>query len=232
MRLPRICRRCASGSARNCDCGERLSPSWRAVRLGRVDRWSTDCKSNSRAGSCGWQGGWAVQGTLQVRPCKLGRRLLVCAVLRTRQDRGWASCPTRPRHASGPCGSRPCTTHPPCLRQFPVAARHGRKKEEQPWVARFACSQPSMARLYKSTAEPKKKDVAKAASFFFSISSSETQCSCPPSPGNCRRWGGGGWQDRRRHGWRLRAPKDGFTACPASRPRPAKPSATQSRVGC
>ncbi|QBL40355.1 hypothetical protein MG068_07455 [Stenotrophomonas sp. ASS1] len=43
-------------------------------------------------------------GALQVRPCKLGSRLLACAFLRTRQDRGWASCPTRPRHASGPCG--------------------------------------------------------------------------------------------------------------------------------
>ncbi|WP_313420341.1 hypothetical protein, partial [Stenotrophomonas sp.] len=31
-----------------------------------------------------------------------------------------------------------------------------------------------MARLYKSNAEPKKKDAAKAASFFFSISSSPT----------------------------------------------------------
>ncbi|KAA8995043.1 hypothetical protein FJU31_16000 [Stenotrophomonas cyclobalanopsidis] len=58
--------------------------------------------------------GWVrLRGTLQVRPCKLGCRLLVCAVLRTRQDQGWASCPTRPRHASGPCGSRPLNrTHP------------------------------------------------------------------------------------------------------------------------
>ena len=31
MRLPRTCRRCASGSVRNCDCGERLSPSWRGL---------------------------------------------------------------------------------------------------------------------------------------------------------------------------------------------------------
>jgi len=31
-------------------------------------------------------------------------------------------------------------------------------------------------------------------------------CSCPPSPGNCRWWDGGGWQDRRRHEWRHRAP--------------------------
>jgi hypothetical protein len=47
-----------------------------------------------------------------------------------------------------------------------VAARHGRKKEEQQRVARFACSQPSMARLY-GNAEPNKKDAAKAASFCF-----------------------------------------------------------------
>ncbi|CRD67127.1 conserved hypothetical protein [Stenotrophomonas thermophila] len=75
-----------------------------------------------------WPGGWIVWGPLQVRPCRLGRRLLVCAVLRTRQDRGWASCPTRPRHASGPCGSRPQPTHPPGHGQFPVAATAGRER--------------------------------------------------------------------------------------------------------
>ena len=65
-------------------------------------------------------------------PCKLGRRLLVCAVLRTRQDRGWASCPTRPRHASGPCGSRPCAAPPARpLTHSGGSARHGKKKEEQ-----------------------------------------------------------------------------------------------------
>ncbi|GEM_PF-835065 len=30
--------------------------------------------------------------------------------------------------------------------------------------------------------------------------------SVQPSPGNCQRWGGVGWQDRWRHGWRHRAP--------------------------
>ncbi|CAQ46967.1 conserved hypothetical protein [Stenotrophomonas maltophilia K279a] len=29
----------------------------------------------------------------------------------------------------------------------------------------------------------------------------------PPSPGICRGWGGVGWQDRWRHGWRHRAPR-------------------------
>ncbi len=53
----------------------------------------------------------------------------------------------------------------------------------------------------------------------------------PPSPGNCRRWGGVGWQDRWRHGWRHRAPRDGFTACPANPHRPAQPVETQSRFG-
>ncbi len=38
--------------------------------------------------------------------------------------------------------------------------------------------------------------------------------SVQPSPGNCQRRGGVGWQDRWRHGWRHRAPSDGFTACP------------------
>ena len=55
--------------------------------------------------------------------------------------------------------------------------------------------------------------------------------SVQPSPGNCQRWGGVGWQDRWRHGWRHRAPKDGFTACPASPHRPAKPAENQSRFG-
>ncbi len=64
--------------------------------------------------------GWGrLRGPLQVHPCKLGRRLLVCAVLRTRQDRGWASCPTRPRHASGPCGSRPRNRTHPAFDRFP-----------------------------------------------------------------------------------------------------------------
>jgi hypothetical protein len=48
--------------------------------------------------------------------------LLVCAVLRTRQDRGWASCPTRPRCASGPWRQRSCKPTPPHLRQ--IAAPH------------------------------------------------------------------------------------------------------------
>ncbi len=60
MRLPRIWKRCVSGSARHCEgSGQRLSPSWR-IAQGR---------------SWDWQGGWAMQGTLQVRPCKLGRRI-------------------------------------------------------------------------------------------------------------------------------------------------------------
>ncbi len=31
--------------------------------------------------------------------------------------------------------------------------------------------------------------------------------SVQPSPGNCQSWGGVGWQDRWRHGWRHRAPR-------------------------
>ncbi|MBA0229340.1 hypothetical protein E4420_13945 [Stenotrophomonas maltophilia] len=53
----------------------------------------------------------------------------------------------------------------------------------------------------------------------------------PPSPGICRGWGGVGWQDRWRHGWRHRAPRDGFTACPANPHRPAQQAESQSRSG-
>ena len=35
----------------------------------------------------------------------------------------------------------------------------------------------------------------------------------------CRGRGGVARQDRWRHGWRHRAPMDGFTACPGSAPR-------------
>ncbi len=45
----------------------------------------------------------------------------------------------------------------------------------------------------------------------------------PTPAGNRQRWGGVGWQDRWRHGWRHRAPMDGFTACPANLHRPAIP---------
>jgi len=46
--------------------------------------------------------------------------------------------------------------------------------------------------------------------------------------GNCRGEAGRGAQDRWRHGWRHRAPKDGFTACPA---QPARPPHTRINQG-
>ena len=52
MRSPRICRRCASGSARNCDSGQRLSPSCRGacrVELARLTAGAT-----AALGRAGW----------------------------------------------------------------------------------------------------------------------------------------------------------------------------------
>ncbi len=71
--------------------------------------------------SVGWRGGSGCGGR-STHPWGLGRGLLVCAVLRTRQDRGWASCPTRPRHASGPCGSHPLNRTHPAFDSFPRSA--------------------------------------------------------------------------------------------------------------
>ncbi|QGM04124.1 hypothetical protein FEO88_03970 [Stenotrophomonas maltophilia] len=45
----------------------------------------------------------------------------------------------------------------------------------------------------------------------------------PTAAGICQRRGGVGRQDRWRHGWRHRAPMEGFTACPAYPHRPAIP---------
>ncbi len=57
----------------------------------------------------------------------------------------------------------------------------------------------------------------------------ETQRSCHQTP-KCREgWVGAGWRDRWRHGWRHRAPMDGFTACLAWPPRPSRPLTIQSR---
>ncbi len=65
------------------------------------------CQSLKQSGTlvCGGvTAGMGSRDTPQVRPCRLRDRLRECAILRTRQGRGWASCPARPTHASDPCG--------------------------------------------------------------------------------------------------------------------------------
>ncbi len=109
-------------------------------------------------------------------PCRLGRRLLVCAVLRTRQDRGWASCPTRPRHASGPCGSRPRNRTHPAFDRSPRSAVDPR----QAWM--------NLCQITKSigvrSVFQRKTDLTPR--------SHVVPGSVQPSPGNCRRRGGVG----------------------------------------
>ena len=103
------------------------------------------------------------------------------------------------------------------------SARHGKKKEEQEQKRHSGCpaplrsdrSHPRMAWIYRVD---QGRHLPRIGIY-------------PPSPGNCRGWGGVGWQDRWRHGWRHRAPMDGFTACPANPHRPAQPAETQSRFG-
>ncbi len=119
-----------------------------------------------------WLAGWvAVQGTLQVRPCKLGRRI----------------------HAA----HAPCTAYPPCLRQFPAAARHGRKKEEQ------QRSRASLARsrawLGSTRAEPNKGRGERRVLFVFHQFVSNPMLFLTVT-GKLSGWGGVGWQDRWRHG--------------------------------
>ncbi|TQM05547.1 hypothetical protein FB552_3232 [Stenotrophomonas maltophilia] len=134
--------------------------------------------------------GGTAQGALQVRPCKLDRRLLVCAVLRTRQDRDWASCPTRPRHASGPCGSRPCAAPPARpLTQSGGSARHGKKKEEQEQKTKAAFRVDAGWTNPLPHFDP--RDLIHAWRGSTVSSKVDTH---QPSPGNCRRRGGVGWR--------------------------------------
>ena len=157
--------------------------------------------------------GWVrLRGTLQVRPCKLGRRLLVCAVLRTRQDRGWASCPTRPRHASGPCGSRPCPAHPPGHGQFPAAAA-GKNKIKFKRGSRAARTRRGRIRFpQENGSDP----------FYFLRYTIASALPLHSVTGKLSKAGGCGFAGCPRHGCRGQAPRDGFTASPQCLPpRPA-----------
>ena len=111
-----------------------------------------------------WPGGWTAQGTLQVRPCKLGRRIHAAHV---------PAQPTRPATDS-----------------FRVRPPRKRKRRSKAEADRFALH-PRMAWIYR--VDQGRHPPAVAVD--------------PPSPGNCRGWGGVGPQDRWRHGWRHRAPR-------------------------
>ena len=106
--------------------------------LWRLIAWCRACpasciRANSLWRRVSWLGpsGVGLWGTLQVRPCKLSRRLLVRAVLRARQDRGWAPAQPvgrmRPTHAA----HAPSNPPPPTPRQVVGGhgkSRHGRRR--------------------------------------------------------------------------------------------------------
>jgi hypothetical protein len=145
--------------------------------------------------------GWVrLQGTLQVRPCKLGRALLVCAVLRTRQDRGWASCPTRTRHASGPCRGHPRNRTHPAFDRFPVASRstHAWMNLHRNRICRQLNEEhPRVAWIYVSTKV-------------------DTYQQQPNSSGKLSKAGRCRIAGCQPHGCGCQAPRDGFTASPQS----------------
>ncbi len=117
MRLPRICRRCASAFVRNCDSGERLSPSWRGA-------WSR------RAGHAVGRAGRPCRGR-----CKYVHVSSVAASMRLTPLHG---LPTLPSTDSG--------GRPPRMKE-----RRAKR------VARFACSERSMAPLYRKHCRTKQK---------------------------------------------------------------------------
>ena len=121
------------------------------------------------------------------------------------QDRGWASCPTRPRHASGPCGSRPRNRTHPAFDRSPRSAVDPRHA----WMLFDSHSKYSIP-----------MEIHPRMAWIYCVDQGRH---LPTATGICQRWGGVGGQDRWRHGWRHRAPMDGSTACPAHPHRPAIP---------
>ncbi len=115
--------------------------------------------------SWGWPDGWAAQGPLQVRPCKLGRRIHA------------AHATAQPTH--------------PATDSFRVRPPRKRKRRSKAEADRFARSEPSMARLYRTSVRGK---LSKA--------------------------GWVGWRGCEPHGCGDQASMDGFTASPAIRPTP------------
>ncbi len=144
---------------------------------------------------------------------------------------GLGVLPNPPEACLGPMRLTPLHSLP-TLPSTDSGGRPPRMKERRAKrVARFACSEPSMARLYRKHCRIKQKGRGEGRVLFVFLQFVSNPCSCPPSPGNCRRRDGYRWRDRPRHGCRGRAPMDGFTACPAICTRPAKLTTTQSRFG-
>ena len=100
---------------------------------------------------------------------------------------------------------------PPCLRQFSAICRNA-------WPALGGC-RPWSTRRSTPCVDALRSIVE---IIDFNGDSSTHGVDLPPSPEIRRGWGGVGWQDRWRHGWRHRAPMDGFTACPANPHHPSQ----------
>ena len=194
---------------------ESVAPAW--CRVGQRGPDGAGHAVNPPPGSGSAAGGCAF-GRLRGMPRKqapspLGARprLARVRVLRTRQDRRWASCPTRPRHASGPCRGRSCPARPPLPAHHPAGAvgwlfkDKGRSSADQRSAPTKAEDTTAAARCFRSH-EPLLLTPLSGG---------------PAAPAGNRQGGGQGTaQDRWRHGWRHRAPRDGFTACPAQSPVP------------
>ncbi len=124
---------------------------------------------------------------------------------------GLGVLPNPPEACLGPMPLTPPQPDPPRLRKFPaicqstgsdpVAPQRVLTPDEYRYLAEKSCrprSTPTNSRAFQ-------------------------QSPLPTARGICQRRGGVGGQDRWRHGWRHRAPRDGFTACPDHPHRPAIP---------
>ncbi len=114
---------------------------------------------------------------------------------------GLGVLPNPPEACLGPMRLTPLHSLP-TLPSTDSGGRPPRMKERRAKrVARFACSEPSMAPLYRKHCRIKQKGRGEGRVLFVFLQFVSYPCSCPPSPGNCRGWGGvGGGTDGAIHG--------------------------------
>ncbi len=204
---------------------ESVAPAW--CRVGQRAPDGAGHAVNPPPGSGPAAGGCAF-GRLRGMPRKqapspLGARPRLARVrfLRTPQDRGRASCPTRPRHASGPCRGRSCPARPP-LPSHPPASAVGWLLEARAEAVRTNGPHPPK---HKTPQQRRADSEAMNPRF------------CPrfravrPRPQEIVGEGEGqAGQDRPRHPCRGRAYRDVLAACPARpAPSPSRSAATRRR---
>ncbi len=157
-----------------------------AGRLGWVGLgWSRTARLDSLA----WPGGWAAQGTLQVRPCKLGRRFHAAHA---------------PAHPTRPASDTSWRLRPPRKEKEEQEQEQGQgQKQEQKQEQHSGLFRGQIPFPQEKGSPPTPRRSDRGVDQGRHLPGAARTHRHRETVGG---WGGVGWQDRWRHGWRHRAP--------------------------